>query len=324
MTEDVELSVIVPAYNEESNVGPLCERVLAALSGEVRSVEVVFVDDGSSDATWERISEAAGRDERVRGVRFARNFGHQMAVTAGLDAARGRAAVIIDADLQDPPEVIPDMIQRWREGFEVVYGRRERREGETVFKRATAALFYRVLRMMTSVDIPVDTGDFRLLGSRALAAYRAFPEHNRFIRGMISWIGFPQTAVSYRRHARAAGRTKYTIRKMVRLAVDGVIAFADLPLRVALWLGLVAMACAFCVLTVVVVLGLAGGGWSGLGVVSGLVTLLAGVQLVMLGVVGQYLGRVLDEVRGRPLYLVRQVTEEEGGPVAPGVLMRKR
>lgn len=317
MAEGIELSVVVPAYNEEGNIGPLCERVFGALEAAAGAVEIVLVDDGSSDGTWQRIAAAARRDDRVRGLRFARNFGHQAAVTAGIDAARGRAAVIIDADLQDPPEVIPEMVERWREGFEVVYGKRERREGETMFKRATAALFYRVLRGMTSVDIPVDTGDFRLMGPRALAAFRALPEHNRFIRGLVGWIGFPQTAVVYERRARAAGETKYTLGKMIRLALDGVVAFSDVPLRLASWLGLACAVVGVAVLTAVTAIGVGGGGWSWGGGLCGLALLLAGVQLLMLGVLGQYVGRTLDEVRGRPLYLVSQATGDGEAPVTP-------
>ena len=184
-----ELSVVIPAFNEEENVVPMYERLMAALDGVVDGLEILFVDDGSSDRTWERVIEASERDGRVRGLRFARNFGHQAALTAGIDRARGSAVVIIDGDLQDPPEVIPEMVERWREGYEVVYGQREGREGESWFKRATAAAFYRLLSRITSVDIPVDTGDFRLMGPQAVAAFRPLRERNRFIRGLVSWIG---------------------------------------------------------------------------------------------------------------------------------------
>jgi dolichol-phosphate mannosyltransferase len=236
-----ELTVVVPAFNEQESILPMYERLVAALGPEVAGLEVLFVDDGSRDATWQRVSELAARDPRVRGIRFARNFGHQAALTAGVDAAAGRAVVIIDADLQDPPEVIPEMIARWREGYEVVYGQREVREGESAFKKATAAAFYRLLRRITNVEIPVDTGDFRLMGPRAVAAFRALPERNRFIRGLVSWIGFPQIAVRYRRHARHAGETKYPLRKMVRFALDGITSFSFLPLRLATWRGVAAV-----------------------------------------------------------------------------------
>ena len=195
MSDQPELSVVIPVFNEEINIVPMYERLLAALAEKVSGIEMLYVDDGSADSSWEKICELAESDDRVKGVRFARNFGHQAALTAGVDAARGRAVVIIDGDMQDPPEVIPEMVDRWREGFEVVYGQRENREGETWFKLVTASVFYRILRGITHVDIPVDTGDFRLMGPRAVAAFRAMPERTRFIRGLVSWLGFPQTAV---------------------------------------------------------------------------------------------------------------------------------
>ena len=216
MTDRPELSVVIPAFNEEPNIGPMYDRLVKALESKIDGLEIVFVDDGSKDATWECIANLAGEDRRVKGLRFARNFGHQAAVTAGVDVASGKAIVLIDADMQDPPEVIPEMIQRWREGFEVVYGKRIAREGETFFKRTSAALFYRILRRITDVDIPADAGDFRLMGPRAVEAFRALPERNRFIRGLVSWIVFPHIAVSYHREARHAGETKYPIRKMNR------------------------------------------------------------------------------------------------------------
>ncbi|HSN57012.1 MAG TPA: glycosyltransferase family 2 protein, partial [Candidatus Sulfomarinibacteraceae bacterium] len=221
MTEGPELSVVIPAMNEEANVPIMHERLVAALEPTASSFEMVWVDDGSSDATWRRIAELAAADPRVRGLSFSRNFGHQAAVTAGVDAARGRAVVVIDADLQDPPEVIPEMIARWREGYEVVYGQRAEREGETWFKKASAAVFYRTLRRFAQIEIPLDTGDFRLIGPKALAAFRALPEDNRFIRGLVSWLGFPQTAVRFHRQARRAGETKYPLRTMVKLALSG-------------------------------------------------------------------------------------------------------
>ncbi|HHQ48306.1 MAG TPA: glycosyltransferase, partial [Acidobacteria bacterium] len=263
MGDEPELSVVVPAFNEEENVGPMFERLRTALEDVVDGFEVLFVDDGSGDGTWDEIARLAEADPRVRGIRFSRNFGHQAAVTAGVDAARGRAVVIIDADLQDPPEVIPEMVARWREGWEVVYAQREQREGETAFKKATAAGFYRLLHAITSVDIPVDTGDFRLMGPRAVAAFRALPERNRFIRGLVAWAGFPQTPVRYRRHARHAGETKYPLRKMIRFALDGITSFSFLPLRLATWTGFAVSALSFCYIVVVVVLKVLGINWPG-------------------------------------------------------------
>ena len=311
-----ELTVVVPAFNEQENILPTYERLVAALEQHVAGLEVLFVDDGSRDATWQRISELAARDPRVRGISFARNFGHQAALTAGVDAASGRAVVIIDADLQDPPEVIPDMIARWREGYEVVYGQREQRDGETAFKKVTAAAFYRLLRRITKVEIPVDTGDFRLMGPRAVAAFRSLPERNRFIRGLVSWIGFPQIAVRYHRHARQAGETKYPLRRMVRLALDGITSFSFLPLRLATWLGFAVSLVSLLYIVVVIVLKVLGINWPGYTSMMASILFLGGVQMVMIGVLGEYVARIFDEVKRRPLYLVGESTDGRS-PVVP-------
>jgi len=313
-----ELSVVIPAYNEQDNVEPMYERLVAALEGEVEGLEIVFVDDGSKDETWLRVSELAAADPRVVALRFARNFGHQAALTAGVDSARGRAVVIIDADLQDPPEVIPELIARWREGFEVVYAQREVREGETWFKRITASVFYRLLRSITNVDIPVDTGDFRLMGPKALTAFRAFPERNRFIRGLVSWIGFDQTAVRYQRRARHAGDTKYPLRKMARFALDGITSFSFLPLRLSTWTGFVVSVLAFLYIAVVVVLKFLGINWPGYTSLMASILFIGGVQLIMIGILGEYLARIFDEVKRRPLYLVAQRTDGRDDVTPPG------
>lgn len=316
MADRPELSVVIPAFNEEQNVEPMYERLVAALDGVVESLEILFVDDGSKDGTWQRVSALSERDPRVRGVRFARNFGHQAALTAGVDLAKGRGVVIIDADLQDPPEVIPDMVERWREGYEVVYGQRAEREGESAFKLATAAMFYRLLARITSVEIPVDTGDFRLMGERALTAFRALPERNRFIRGLVSWIGFPQIAVQYRRSARLAGETKYPLKKMIRFALDGITSFSFLPLRLATVLGFAVSLSAFVYIAVVLVLKAVGVSWSGYTSLMASILFLGGVQLLMIGLLGEYLARVFDEVKRRPLYLVGDSTDH-AAPVTP-------
>lgn len=312
-----ELTVVIPAYNEEQSIEPMVERLVLALEQRVDGLEILFVDDGSRDGTWQRIAELASRDTRVRGIRFARNFGHQAALTAGVDAATGRAVVIIDADLQDPPEVIPEMIERWRAGAEVVYGQREEREGETFFKKATAAAFYRLLRRITNVDIPVDTGDFRLMGPRAVAAFRALPERNRFIRGLVAWIGFPQVAVRYRRQARHAGETKYPLRKMVRFALDGITSFSFLPLRLATLLGFTVSVLSFLYIVVVIILKLIGINWPGYTSMMASILFLGGVQLVMIGVLGEYVARTFDEVKRRPLYLVGESTDGRVGVTPP-------
>ena len=317
MSENPELSVVIPAYNEESNVAAMYERVVAALADVVDGLEILYVDDGSADTTWDRVTELAATDPRVRGLRFARNFGHQAALTAGVDAARGEAVVIIDGDLQDPPEVIPEMVARWREGFEVVYGQREGREGETWFKLATAKLFYRILRGITNVEIPVDTGDFRLMGPRAVEAFRALPERNRFIRGLVSWIGFPQVAVRYTRRARQVGETKFPVRRMLRFALDGITSFSFFPLRIATWTGFAVSLFAFLYIVVVLVLKVVGVSWLGYTSLMAAILFLGGVQLLMIGIIGEYLGRIFDEVKRRPLYLIGERTDDEDGVIPP-------
>ncbi len=316
-SEQPELSVVVPVYNEERNVAAMHERLVAALDELVDGLEIVYVDDGSGDATWDKVRDLAADDRRVRGLRFARNFGHQAALTAGVDAARGRAVVIIDGDLQDPPEVIPEMVERWRDGYEVVYGQRREREGETWFKLVTAAAFYRILRGITNVEIPVDTGDFRLMGPRAVAAFRALPERNRFIRGLVSWIGFPQTAVRYSRQARVVGETKFPVRRMLRFALDGITSFSYFPLRLATWLGFAVSLFAFLYIAVVLVLKAIGVSWLGYTSLMASILFLGGVQLLMIGIMGEYLARIFDEVKRRPLYLVGDSTDGSVDVVPP-------
>ena len=317
MTDQPELSIVIPVFNEEVNIVPMYERLLAALSDRVAGLDILYVDDGSADASWEKIGELADRDARVRGLRFARNFGHQAALTAGVDAATGRAVVIIDGDMQDPPEVIPEMVDRWREGFEVVYGQRKKRDGETWFKLATASAFYRILRRITNVDIPVDTGDFRLMGPRAVAAFRAMPERNRFIRGLVSWIGFRQTAVMYQRQARQAGETKFPVRKMTRFALDGITSFSFFPLRLATWPGFAVSIFAFLYIVVVLVLKATGVSWLGYTSLMASILFLGGVQLLMIGIMGEYLARIFDEVKRRPLYLVGDRTDGDETVIPP-------
>jgi dolichol-phosphate mannosyltransferase len=317
MSDQPELSVVVPVFNEEVNILPMYERLVAALSDHVAGLEILYVDDGSADTSWEKVNELATRDERVRGMRFARNFGHQAALTAGVDGARGRAVVIIDGDMQDPPEVIPEMVDRWRDGFEVVYGQRENREGETWFKLATASAFYRILRGITHVDIPVDTGDFRLMGPRAVEAFRAMPERNRFIRGLVSWIGFPQTAVMYQRQARRAGETKFPVRKMTRFALDGITSFSFFPLRLATWTGFAVSIFAFLYIVVVLILKATGVSWLGYTSLMASILFLGGVQLLMIGIMGEYLARIFDEVKRRPLYLVGEHTDGDESVIPP-------
>jgi len=317
MSEQPELTVVIPAFDEEENIGPMVERLDAAVSGMVDGLEIIFVDDGSRDDTWREIREAAERDARIRGLRFARNFGHQAAVTAGVDAASGQAVVLIDADLQDPPEVIPELVEKWRQGYEVVYAQRRTREGETVFKKASASLFYRLLHRVTDVEIPVDTGDFRLMGPRAVQAFRALPERNRFIRGLVSWIGFPQAAVTYHRQARHSGTTKYPFRKMLRFALDALTSFSFLPLRLSTVLGFLVSGFAFLYILVVLILKAVGISWLGYTSLMASILFLGGVQLVMIGILGEYVARVFDEVKRRPLYLVGERTDGRSEVLPP-------
>ncbi len=317
MTEGPELSVVIPAMNEQDNVQAMHDRLIAALDTEVDGLEMVWVDDGSTDSTWRKISELAAGDSRVRGLSFSRNFGHQTAVTAGVDAARGRAVVIIDADLQDPPEVIPEMVAKWREGYEVVFGQRTQRDGETIFKRFTSAAFYRTLRRLAHIEIPLDTGDFRLMGPKALEAFRAMPEHNRFVRGMVSWIGFPQTAVGFHRKERVKGETKYPLKTMLKLALSGFTSFSFVPLRAATWLGLGVSSFALLYLALRAVLSLTGVvGFGSAGMVAS-IFFLAGVQLLAIGALGEYVARVFEESVRRPLYLIKEHTDGATGVIPP-------
>jgi glycosyltransferase involved in cell wall biosynthesis len=274
------------------------------------SAEIVFVDDGSTDGSFDVMGKLHEADDRVRVLRMSRNFGHQIAITAGLDHARGDAVVIMDGDLQDPPEVVPALAAKWREGFEVVYAVRDDREGESRVKLATASWFYRVLGRMSEVGIPRDAGDFRLIDRRVVDAVKAMPEHHRYLRGMFAWVGYDQAGVHYARDARHAGRTKFPMRKMLGFATDGIVSFSTVPLRLTLVLGFLVSLAAF-VLAIFAVLAKVTGaytvpGWASITVG---VALLGGVQLTVLGVMGEYIARIHDEVKQRPLYLVRDVLD---------------
>jgi glycosyltransferase involved in cell wall biosynthesis len=313
-----EISVVVPVFNEEQSLPELYQRLTALLPKHVESYEIVLVDDGSCDASWQGIKKLSESDSRVRGVRFARNFGHQMAFTAGLDHARGKAVVIMDADLQDPPEVIPELLERWREGYEIVYAQRRQRAGETAFKLLTAKLFYRTLRTLASVDIPPDTGDFRLMDRKAVDAYRRLREHNRLTRGLVTWLGFRQTGVTYDRAPRFAGEGNYPLRKMLKLASDGLTSFSIIPLQLATWAG--ALTSALAALSLLVSGGnrILGREWTPEAIWVSLLALLGGVQLLGLGLIGAYLGRIYDEVRGRPLYLIGETVGAGFAPEQAG------
>ncbi|MEN3184080.1 MAG: glycosyltransferase family 2 protein [Atribacterota bacterium] len=315
--QDVRFSVVVPVFNEEEVLPETYHRLTGVMEGLGAPYEIVFVDDGSKDQSPRILDELAQRDPRVRVIHFSRNFGHQAAITAGMDYARGEAVIVIDADLQDPPEVIPEMVAKWQEGYEVVYGKRMKREGETLFKRFTASFFYRLLRFMTDIDIPLDTGDFRLVDRKVVEVMKLLREKNRFIRGLVAWVGFRQIALPYVRHRRFAGTTKYPLRKMLKLAWDGITAFSNKPLKVAAYLGLALSLFSFLYLVVIVVTKLLGKstvpGWASLAVIN---LFFSGVILIMLGVMGEYLGRIYDEAKNRPLYVVDRVVErkDDAGP----------
>ncbi|MEA4908408.1 MAG: glycosyltransferase family 2 protein [Chloroflexi bacterium] len=300
-------SIIAPIFNEKDNLDELYKRISSVMDETQEPWELVLVDDGSRDGSTDIIREMAGRDERVRPVIFARNFGHQIAVTAGLDYSRGKAVVIIDADLQDPPEVIHDMIQKWREGYQVVYAVRTEREGESWFKMITASVFYRLIYRITDVKIPLDTGDFRLMDRSVVDVLNRMRERHRFLRGMSAWVGFRQVGVEYRRAARHAGETKYPFRKMLRLALNAITGFSYLPLQIATYMGFISAGISILAIPVVAIMRLAGNeAFFGQATTLIAVLFLGGVQLISLGILGEYIGRIYDEVKGRPLYIVSE------------------
>lgn len=308
----ITYSIVAPIFNEYENLPELYRRVSEVMNSTGEAWELVLVDDGSRDGSSERIRELAAKDPKVRPVIFARNFGHQIAVTAGMDYTRGKAIVVIDADLQDPPEVILELAKKWKEGYEVVYAVRAEREGESWFKLATASLFYRLIYRITDVKIPLDTGDFRLLDRKVVDVMNSMRERHRFLRGMSSWIGFKQIGVEYKRAARLAGVTKYPLKKMVKFAQDGITGFSYFPLQIASYIGFVAAGLGVVAVPVVVVGRLAGSeAFYGQATTLIAVLFFGGVQLISLGILGEYIGRIYDEVKGRPLYVVREAPEKE-------------
>jgi len=305
-------SILIPVYNEAAALPALFPRLDALVAQLDAPCEVLLIDDGSRDGSADQIRAALTTRPWLRLLRFARNFGHQAALTAGYDHAEGSAVVCLDADLQDPPEVILEMAKRWREGFEVVYGVRTKRDGETLFKKFTAWAYYRTMRTLAKVDLPVDAGDFRLMDRKAVDALKQVRERSRYLRGLVAWIGFRQCAVTYDRSERVAGETKYPLRKMLKLAFDGILSFSSVPLRIALIVGLIVSVLSILAGLAAIVVKLGGWptveGWTSLAV---LVCFIGGVQLTVLGIIGEYISRIYDEVKARPLYLV---SEKAGGP----------
>jgi glycosyltransferase involved in cell wall biosynthesis len=319
---EVDISVVVPVFNEEGCLAELHRRLTAVLRKVAGSYEMVFVDDGSHDGSLALLRELHASDrEHVRVISLSRNFGHEMASTAGLRYARGRAVVLIDADLQDPPELIPELVARWKEGYDLVYAQRATRARETWLKRATSFAFYRVMRRLANLDLPRDTGDFRLMDRKVVDAFNRCSERNRFVRGLICWVGFRQTGVKFHREARFAGRTKYNYFKLTRLAIDSIVAFSIVPLRVATLLGGVIGAGSFVMFLLVLLEKLRGvGPERGYALLGTGVLLLGSVQIFLLGVIGEYIGRIYQETQRRPLFLVREEIGYQESPSAEPAL----
>ena len=308
----ITYSIIAPIYNEKDNLPELHRRIKEVMDSTGEPWELILVDDGSTDGSTDGIRELAKQDNQVRPIIFARNFGHQVAVTAGLDYSRGAAVVIIDADLQDPPELILEMAKKWKDGNEVVFAVRAEREGESWFKLWTASLFYRIIYRITDVKIPLDTGDFRLMDRKVVHVMNQMRERHRFLRGMSAWVGFKQVGVEYKRAARMAGETKYPFKKMFRLAINAVTGFSYFPLQVATYFGFVSASISILAIPVVIYMR-ASGSQAFAGQASTLIAVLflGGVQLISLGVLGEYIGRLYDEAKGRPLYIVREAPEDQ-------------
>ncbi len=310
-------SVIVPLFNEEEVVLESYNRLKKVMDSIGRQYEIIFVNDGSRDKTAFIVNEISEKDKNIKLINFARNFGHQIAITAGMDYAQGETIVVIDGDLQDPPELIPKMIAKWREGYEVVYGKRVERKGESFFKMLTAKIFYRFLKLMIDIDIPVDTGDFRLIDRKVCNALKSIKERNRYVRGLVSWIGFKQFGLEFSRDKRFAGKTKYPLKKMMRFAFDAITSFSYKPLKMASYLGFLISFASFLYLIVVLYLKLFTTstiqGWSSTLAVN---LFFNGIVLIMLGIIGEYIGRIYDEAKGRPLYIVQNLVNMDSTLVA--------
>ncbi len=303
----IRYSIVIPAYNEELVIEESYKRLKSVMDRTNESYELIFVNDGSRDKTGEMLISLCEKDANVKMIDFSRNFGHQTAITAGMDNSSGQAVVVIDADLQDPPEVILDMIEKWKEGYDVVYGKRAKRKGETFFKLFTAKIFYRFLKSMTNVDIPVDTGDFRLIDRKVCDELSRLSEKNRYVRGLVSWVGFKQTDVTYVREERFAGETKYPLKKMIKFAMDGLTAFSYVPLKLSSLLGsILSMGSIIWLIVSVLIKYLGGASIPGWACVLSVPLFFNGLILIMLGIMGEYIGRIYDETKDRPLYIIRE------------------
>lgn len=311
MSNPIRYSIVIPMYNEEAVIEATYRRLKKVMKDADDTYELLFVNDGSQDDCLDIIKEYARQDNTVKVIDFSRNFGHQIAITAGMDYALGDAVIIIDADLQDPPELILDMIEKWKQGYEVVYAKRVKRKGETWFKKCSASMFYRVLHASTDINIPVDTGDFRLIDRKVCEQMKKITENNRFVRGLVSWVGFRQTAIEYERDERLAGETKYPLKRMIRLSLDGILSFSYKPLKLAIYVGVILSGSGFLyflyVLYLAVFTDATMKGWPSL---ISIMLIFNGFILLILGIIGEYIGRIYDETKGRPLYIVREFTGE--------------
>lgn len=299
-------SVVIPVFNEEEVIQESYKRLKQVMDSTQEKYEIIFINDGSKDQTLELLEKIQSKDKDCKVINFSRNFGHQMAITAGMDHARGEAVVVIDADLQDPPEVILQMIEKWKQGYHVVYGKRSKRKGETLFKRLTASFFYRSLNRLTDVKIPLDVGDFRLLDRKICDVMKRIHERNRFVRGLVSWMGFKQTSVEYVRKERWAGKTKYPLTKMLRFAFNAIFSFSDRPLKIATFFGSSVSFAGFIYLLYILYLRLfterTVQGWTS---IVSLTLIFNGITLLFLGIIGEYIGRIYDEAKNRPPYIVQ-------------------
>lgn len=297
------ISVVVPIYNEEESLRECNNRLLNVLDNIQSDYEIIYVNDGSKDTSLTILKELAKNNKKIKVLSFSRNFGHQAAVSAGIEHSKGDCVVLIDGDLQDPPELISDMISKWNEGFDVVYGKRSKRNGETWFKKISAKMFYRTINQVSDIDIPKDTGDFRLMDRRVVDAFLKMPEKNRFIRGMVSWVGFNQVAIEYERDKRYAGITKYPIKKMIKFAKDGIVSFSKKPLKFITQAGLCFISLSIIMLmTMSIVIGFKGYEWL---LIINSIMFFSGIQMFSLGIIGEYIGRIYDEAKDRPLYIVK-------------------
>ncbi|MBA5851588.1 glycosyltransferase family 2 protein [Clostridium sp. cel8] len=312
MKQDIIYSVVVPLYNEELVIDHSYFRLKEIMDSTCESYEIIFINDGSSDKTREKSEYICSKDKNVKLINFSRNFGHQCAITAGMEYASGKAVVVIDADLQDPPEVILDMIKKWKEGYDVVYGKRAKREGESFFKKFTAQTFYRLLDSITSINIPVDTGDFRLIDRKVCDTLNSLPEKNRYVRGLVSWVGYKQTSVEFVRHERFAGESKYPLKKMIKLALDGITSFSFKPLFISGYLGCISLFIGLISLIWIFIKHIiSNSAIINFGFLLSINLMMFGIVLICMGIIGQYIGRIFDESKNRPNYIIESIINKD-------------